>query len=328
MIGASIAVASARRIMTAISVGATRNTTKTSGEQMLLPSMAFATLLRRIQPLASERGAAHRHAQTIQARLATAFNVRNFQVVGSHARSTAIRSYSDVDYFAVVAREDARWGGRYMTSDTVLDTVRNELRARFPTTNISRDGQAVVLDFGQADFRVDVVPAIFAEFRPNVGPIFGIPDGNGGWMTTSPAGHNKFLQTADRRSGGKLKRTAQLIKFWRECRQPRVALSSFHVEMVLARERICEGAKSYAVCLAEAFDVLRRREGRAQTDPLGVAGNIPAARTGTQREGLIAALDWARDHAFRACDAEARGDFAEASRQWDIVFNGRLPKTV
>lgn len=283
-------------------------------------------MLRGLQPLPSEQIAARRRAKMIEGRLSGSFGLKRLQIVGSHSRATAIRRLSDVDYFAVISRSDARWGGKYVSSATVLDAVRDDLRFSFPATDISRDGQAVTLRFGQAEFPVDVVPAIFREFRQSVGPVYEIPDGTGGWLTTSPLAHNRFIREADGRSGGKLKRTAQLIKFWRECRQPRVPLSSFHVELVLADTGVCEGAKSYSRCLEEALTMFARRRSQAYRDPLGISGYVPAARTESQRGSNMSALEWASDHASRAYDAEAAGNYDEAVRQWDIVFNGTFPR--
>jgi signal transduction histidine kinase len=49
----------------------------------------------------------------------------------------------------------------------------------------------------------------------------------------------KYIREADVRSGGKLRHVAQLMKHWRECRSPRVPLSSFHIEMLLVSARNC-----------------------------------------------------------------------------------------
>jgi hypothetical protein len=76
-------------------------------------------------------------------------------------------------------------------------------------------------------------------------PMYAIPDGSGGWIKTSPAQHNAFIRQRDESPRGKLRRVAQLIKIWRQWRSPRVPLSSFHIEMVLASKNLCLGVKSY-----------------------------------------------------------------------------------
>ena len=63
---------------------------------------------------------------------------------------------------------------------------------------------------------VDVVPAFFHDFVDGR-PIYYIPSGDGEyWIRTSPQAHNAHLRTADERSGGKLKYTSQVFKWWRE----------------------------------------------------------------------------------------------------------------
>lgn len=289
----------------------------------MIPSIAFQRLLARLQPLAN----ASKHATSIRLRLGLSFRLKRFMVVGSHSRNTAIRHSSDIDYFAVLSRADARRGDGYISSSTLLDKIKEDLAARFWQTPVSRDGQATVVDFGGGDYSVDVVPSIFWEMTQSNWPIYQIPDGDGGWMPASPELHNKFIREADVRSGGKLRRTAQLVKFWRECRTPRVPISSFHLELLLASFKTCEGVKSYSQCLTETFQLLAHRECRAYRDPIGISGNVGATKTMAQQDAALRSVVHARDHAKSALEAELWRDYGEACRQWDIVFNGFFPKS-
>ena len=115
------------------------------------------------------------------------------------------------------------------------------------------------------------------------------------------------------------------MKFWRECREFRIPLSSFHIEILLAYEQVCKVATPYADCMLEILRSLARRECRAIRDPYKIAGNIPAVKTDAQRERALASVTDSRNQAESAVNAEARGDINEARRQWDIVFNGRFP---
>src|SRR5687768_309155 len=103
----------------------------------------FQKLLDRIEPLGTELTKAQTHASSIESRLNQAFGVVKFTIGGSHERGTAIRNASDVDYFTVLKRADARHGGSYVTGDTFLQNVRNELNERFPHTVVTRDRMAV-----------------------------------------------------------------------------------------------------------------------------------------------------------------------------------------
>lgn len=285
----------------------------------------FQTLLARIAPLQTEIDAAERHVATIRTRLAEAYALKGFVRAGSYSRDTFIRGGSDVDLFAVVARDDLRWGGSYVSSDTALGNFGRELKARFPSTTIRRDVHAIVLEFN--DCHVDVVPSFFAGMTPGKQPMYAIPDGRGDWMKTSPAQHNAYIRHEDEASRGKLRRVARLIKFWRECRTPRVPLSSFHIEMVLASEGICRGVKSYGECVLEVLQGLAQRECRGLQDPLGISGLLPAVKSEARRGAAVASVRYSREHAKSAVRAAYLDYHDEACRQWDIVYNGYFPKS-
>jgi hypothetical protein len=286
---------------------------------------SFQSLIVRITPLQSELDNANGHADSIRARLQSSFKLKKFVIVGSHSRETAIRRYSDVDHFAVFSRDEFRWGNEYKSSNTVLNSIRDDLAQRFKQTPVHRDGPAVVASFGQGNYSVDVVPAMFWEMNKDNWPIYYIPDGNGGWIPTSPELHNKYIRDADQRSRGKLKWTSQLVKFWRECRFPRIPIASFHLDLLLASQKVCEGVKSYAQCLTDAFRLLSTRDCRALQDPLGVSNLVNAVKTDSQLEAAKQAVVHAYDHAARALEAERHGKTQEARRQWNIVFNDKFP---
>jgi predicted nucleotidyltransferase len=111
---------------------------------------AFKEQLGSLQPLKHELAAAQSHASSIKARLSLAFDLKKFELVGSHARQTAISNDSDVDYLAVLARDEVRWGGALVASTTLLDRVRKELAERFANTYLRKDGPAVVVHFVDA----------------------------------------------------------------------------------------------------------------------------------------------------------------------------------
>ncbi|TAL05107.1 MAG: nucleotidyltransferase [Verrucomicrobia bacterium] len=284
----------------------------------------FLKLIPRIQPTAAEIALAQQHISTIRARLNTTFKLSKVLVGGSFSRGTLIRGVSDVDLFAVIARSEATWGNRYESSETILNHFRTELSRRLPTTDIGRDVHAVVVPFSQGP-SVDVVPALFDQMI-NGRPQYLIPDGNGDWMPSSPEAHNRYIFNANERSGGKLKRLAQILKFWRQCSSTRSAMSSFHIEMLLASTGICIGVKSYAAFMTNTLRALADRECRALQDPVGIAGLISLVKTDNQLENAVASVKYARNHANEACVADYAGDSEEAWRQWNIVFQGYFPK--
>ena len=94
--------------------------------------------------------------------------------------------------------------------------------------------------------------------------------------------------------------------------------------MILASEGICVGVKSYAACVTETLQLLAQRECRSLQDPIGIAGNIPAVKTETQKANAVSAVRHSREHAKDGCIADYSGNVNEAWRQWDIVFNGKF----
>lgn len=289
-------------------------------------AISFAKLANAIQPTNTSIEKGRLHASTIRARLSKSFAVSKTTFIGSTSRDTAIKSTSDVDLLVVFKRDEARRGGNLVSSDTLVNRVRNDLNARFHATTVRRDGQAVVVQFGQGSEPVDVVPAIFQEFRGSaLAPVYLIPRGDGEWMETAPEAHQRYLVAKNNQSANKLRRTIKLLKQWRASRTNGIPLSSIHLELLLASENVCIGAKSYSRCIAEALDVLRRRECRGLRDPVGVAGVLYAVQTQAQYEQLRSAVEYAADHADRAVYAESKKNWNEALRQWNIVFNGTFP---
>lgn len=285
-------------------------------------SGSFQTLLSQIQPREVELQAAERHYLTVRSRLASVFNVKKFVLVGSHARGTSIRGKSDVDLFVVVSRDDARWGGRYISSNTMLDNFRRELEGRYWNSTVYKDVHAVVVDF--SDSRVEVVPAFFVGTTTNNWPLYAMPDGTGEWMPTSPELHNSYLRKADEESRGKLRGTSQLMKFWRECRSSRVPISSCYIELLLARDSICKGVISYANCLTRILEAIAAQRCQSMKDPKDFSEDIRCVKTTAQRPAALASVEYSVEHARKACEAEP-WNTDEAKRQWDIVFNKRFP---
>ena len=287
-------------------------------------SESFQLLIGRIQPLESELQAARQHLATIRTRLETEFEVSKCFPIGSFARGTSIRGFSDTDLLAVFRKTVFTWGDNLINSDTALEKVRVALAERYPNSDVYKDGIAIAVSFSDGR-HVDVVPGVFDSMYKEKWPVYLIPNGSGTWMQTSPSLYDAYLSDANAASGSKMIYVAQLMKFWRECREPRIPLSSFHIEMVLAYEEVCKGVKSYADCMLEILRSLARRECRAMRDPYGIAGNIPAVKTASQRERALASVTNSRDHAESAVSADLRSDLAEARRQWDIVFNTKFP---
>jgi hypothetical protein len=288
---------------------------------------AMTTLLSRIEPLPTEQDRRASHKRTIEQGLAAEFSSANLKIMGSHTRDTAIRHWSDIDYLAVLPRNEVTRASSRVQSTTILSRLKRALDSRFHQTHVRVSGPAVIVEFGGGNGAVDVVPAIYSgPVSSDDGyPAFEIPDAAGGWMRTSPQRHNKYILDADARSGHKLTKTIRLMKAWKYSRTPAVPLFGFHLEMLLASHGICTGPRSYQNIILDAFRLLASRGGAAFNDPVGISGRIDAVATPTQRATLVSAADYAAVHANAAVSAELSGKTDEAFRRWDIVFNGSFP---
>ncbi|MBV9925659.1 MAG: hypothetical protein JOZ96_11630 [Acidobacteria bacterium] len=290
-------------------------------------SSCFSKLLSGIEPRDTDIRLYDSHKSSVKTRLESVFQTNRVEQIGSYSRGSAIRDTSDIDLMLILSVNEVRWGDKLKSSSTILNQVREQLQGRYYSTDVGRDGQAVVVRFADNKHPVDVVPAVYTRHGGVKNyPIYAIPNGSGGWMDTSPQAHNKFINDADDRSGGKLKRTAMLIKFWRRCRQPKIPLSSFHLELLLAVEGTCVGPKSYAVCMNDALVLLSNRQCESLVDPVGVSGGVPSANTEAKKQQLRQAVSSSADRTYKACISESRGDFNEAYRLWDLVFNGYFPR--
>ena len=178
---------------------------------------AFAALLRDITLSGDDVADALARYDDIKACLDGGFWVSKVRLVGSFKRGTAVRGQSDVDVFACLARDEARWGDDTVDSRTFLGRVCEQLQARYPTTDIRSARQAVSLRFTEGVNRFDVIPAIFVGMEQG-DAVDGIPDGKGGWLPTAPHLQTRQLREAGERSGGKLPRVIQLIKWWTRVR--------------------------------------------------------------------------------------------------------------
>jgi hypothetical protein len=286
----------------------------------------FELLLEQIEPRDSDYNSYESHRNSITKRLQAVFLTNKVELIGSFRRGTAISGSSDIDLILVLSKSEVVWGERWKSSKTILNNLRDQLRNRYWNTYVGIDKQAVTANFADGKHPVDVVPAVYLDNGGVMNyPIFAIPDGDGNWMQTSPHAHNKFIKDADTLSGGTLKQTAKLIKFWRECRTPNIPLNMFYMEMVLANEEICQEDMSLGLCFNNALAHLANSDCEILDDPVEVSGEIEAANSEAKIKILRQAAQTFADKAYNALIAENNDDTEEAFRLWDLIFNGYFP---
>jgi len=286
---------------------------------------SFGKILQRCDYTQADEAANIRHSGEVKRRLENFMDVSKVELMGSNARGSAIRQTSDIDLLAVLRKTEWQRGGGPMKSSTVLNNVRDQLVQRFPTTALGRDGQAITVAFADGT-NVDVVPAGWVAMLQNNWPLYVIPDGSGGWMQTAPASHGKYIAAANTKSGGMLSNVARIFRYWTCSRQQPVAISGFHVELLMAAEGICAVDRSYSASFALLLETLAERECAALQDPLGISRNVAACGTAAKRDVAFGTVLACADRAAAAVESERNSDVAEARRLWNIVFLDGFPR--
>jgi hypothetical protein len=123
---------------------------------------------------------------------------------GSSTRGTILpRSMderSDIDYMIVFSENNA-------TPQTYLNRLKAFVEKYYSLSEIGQSSPTIVLELNHIKF--DLVPATttwLGELQ--------IPNGSGGWMTTSPNDFNATLEAKNKEHKSLIKPTIRLFKYW------------------------------------------------------------------------------------------------------------------
>ena len=291
------------------------------------PNFSLRQLVDHVRPNEEEIHLVRDRFGIVHSALARAYPGLRFLPIGSHSRGTAIAVHSHVDFLAVLPSEWATWGGRRVSPLTMIDRLTENLSysklALAP--QVRRDDRGVELYFHGAIFAVDVIPGFFVRSADQY-PVYLLPGDDNQWIEASPERHNALFSMSNTGCGTKLRAISQLVKVWRFARSPPLGLSSLYVDMLLATSDIGKGVKSYGQCMNDFFNELVRQRMRCLSDPGGVSGVLVASPSNDRLERLYDAAKVAATHAQAALDAQARGAYSDANREWEAIFKRRLAR--
>lgn len=286
----------------------------------------FTEILKELAPTEAEDEVFGRHRKSLTKLLKNA-GATQVIPIGSRRRGTALKDISDYDLIVLFPRKLLFRAGRVVSSTAALNRIREAVASRYPQTAIRTDKQAIVVTFQSTGASIDLVPGYFAEpgadFDPPARnyPVYGIPNGSGSWILSSPHAYDALLAEADKKSGQKLRKVSQLLKYWTHCYTPPLPLSSFAYEMLLVQTDVCRPGRPYGHCLWTAFKLLSSRDAYRIDDPLQLSGAINLARTPRQASLIRRRARLARIAARKAV-RERHAE--EASDSWKRVFNGAV----
>ncbi len=279
----------------------------------------FNDFLPRLTPTPGESDAAKSHRASIKACLDANFDTNNFFRSGSFGNGTSISGYSDVDYFASIARSDLN-----QNSGTTLRRVRGALDGRFPSTGVRVSCPAVSVPFGtDAKESTEVVPADYIYSTQDSHRVYEIADCSGGWMHSSPDAHNAYVRDADQKLKNRVKPLIRFIKAWKYYRQ--VPISSFYLELQVAKYSYGESFILYSIDVERMFTKLTASGLAPLQDPQEISGYIHPCATQAHLDESRSKVATALSRAEKAQAAESNGNIQDAFYWWDQVYAGRFP---
>jgi len=197
----------------------------------------------------------------------------------------------------------------------MLQEVRRSLLKRYPNTEISGDGQVVVVQFAQ--YKVEVLPAFYNSADQSY--TYGNTHDGGSWLTCKPrqeiAAFNQLNQTSNRN----LKRVCKMLRAWRNMHG--APMSGMLIDTLAYRfftENTKYNDKSYA-----AYPVLMR-------DVFEFLAELPAqeywmAPGSNQRVKCPGKFQRKARNAAEKCESALSEEAIEAKEKlWRRVFGGRF----
>ncbi len=245
----------------------------------------------------------------------------NMLVLGSWAKQTRVRPFSDIDVlfvmpFDVYQRFEGRTGNK---QSQMLQEVRANLKTTYPRTDIRGDGQVVVVNVDGV--MMEVVPSILLTDGR-----YWICDANneGRYKLADPAAELKALETADTVCNSNARQLTRLLKKWQI--ENNVPIKAFQLERLVTEFLVQWDNRQrdrfwWDWMMRDFFAFMIGRANGFITMPgtgelIALGGNwLPRARA-------------AHASALKACVYEQGNLEQLAGNAWQEIFGSAVPVTV
>ena len=234
-------------------------------------------------------------------------------LMGSAAKGTIVRPIYDIDVLAVFSNANNAWSKYQYDSQSFLYRIRKAYDG-LSTAQVGARGQAVRIFFDGGG-HVDIAP-VFSYGND----VYGLPKGDGGWISTAPTVANAWFAKRNAELGYNVAPLVRLAKKWNVSHSKR--MQSFHLETIAATAFSKLGS-SRQNGLASFFEWAPRHLDVA--DPGQQSGSLSSYLSWGARTELVTALGSASDRAKKALAAEASGDHTEAKRLWGVILGSGFP---
>jgi len=245
----------------------------------------------------------------------------NSFLIGSWAKDTAIRPPRDVDmYFLLPPAVHGRFESYlWNRQSSLLQEVKSVLADTYPDTDMSGDGQVVLVRFGT--YNVEVVPAFFLT-----NGRYWICDTHegGSYKETDPWAEVRYIDALDKANNGNLRPLIRMLKAWQSsCAAP---IKSFQLELLAADflgkspwrlnsffwfDWIIRDFFAYLYHRADSFIV--------------VPGTQETIYLGNEWQSRAESAYW---RAVKACEYEERNVVEAAGVEWQKIFGPQIPRRV
>lgn len=245
----------------------------------------------------------------------------NSFLIGSWGKDTAIRPPRDVDiYFLLPAAVYHRFQAHvWNRQSALLQEVKVVLTKTYPDTDMSGDGQIVLVRFGS--YSVEVVPA----FELQSGGYWICDTHNGGsYQRTDPWAEAGHIDAVDKATNGNLRPLIRMLKAWQNhCSVP---IKSFQLELIAADFIQQTPWRHYDFfwfdwITRDFFGYLYLRANSCVTVP----GTLERIWLGDEWQSRSAS---AYNRAVTACEYEKLNIVDAAGEEWQKIFGPQIPETI
>jgi hypothetical protein len=234
------------------------------------------------------------------------YDTKTRLIIGSHGKKTETRHpIGDIDLIFKISKTDLEKYQAYESNgpSALLQRARTQLQKTYSTTTeIKSWGKVVLVEFGDGQHKVEVLPCY-----ENDDGTFTIPnsEGGGSWDNFDPRAEMRNIAESHKQTGI-TRQMIKIIKRWRT--KNNVSIKSYQIEFFctsfLGTEYVDN--KSWSQLIEEFFVWLELQSADFDADALSKASS-------------------AKNRANKARDYELAEDFDNACLEWRKVFGRQFP---
>lgn len=244
----------------------------------------------------------------------TTYNGSTKLLIGSYGKGTAVRPPRDVDVrFLMPAGEFKRYDNYIGNGQSqLLQDIKRILQQRYPSTDISADGQVVVVPFTNGH-TVELLPAWLASSGKYI-----IPDthAGGSWKLADHTAELAYVADSDKRSLGKTRAVIKMMKTWQSaCNVPikSLVIELRAVNFLQTWQYYDKSSMYYDWMVRDYFGELLKHVNGTCPMP-GIDEKIRYGDAWKSR------AEAAHARAVKACEYEAADQAYSATEEWRKIF--------